>query len=271
MHLLLIEDDRSLSHTLQALLREHNYSVDCVYDGSTGLTYARCGEYDIIICDLMIPEIDGLSVCKQLRREGISTPVLMLTARGSVADKIEGYDSGADDYMTKPFSTAELLAHLRALARRQGAVLFEKIAVGDLTLNLEAHELQCNDKKINLSQKEFIIAQLFMSAPTHTLTKDMIIAKAWDSENFVMDNNVEAYISFLRKKIRFVGSRVCIETMRKIGYKLVIDECDGADSAHGGAAGGAGAQAAGGARSGSGEQAPGNTRKHGSDEQALHE
>lgn len=224
MHLLLIEDDRSLSHTLQALLQEHNYSVDCVFDGTTGLTYACCGEYDIIICDVMIPEIDGLSVCKKLRREGISTPVLMLTARGSVADKIEGYDSGADDYMTKPFSTAELLAHLRALARRQGSVLFEKIDVGDLSLNLEAHELQCNNKKINLSQKEFIIAQLFMSAPTHTLTKDMIIAKAWDSESFVMDNNVEAYISFLRKKIRFVGSSVRIETMRKIGYKLVIDE-----------------------------------------------
>ena len=110
-----------------------------------------------------------------------------------------------------------------------------------------------------------------MSSPTHTLTKDMIIAKAWDSENFVMDNNVEAYISFLRKKIRFVGSRVRIETMRKIGYKLVIDECDAVNSAHGGAASGAGAQTAGGARSGSGEQTPGNTRKHGSDEQALHE
>lgn len=218
MQILVIEDDQRLADALSRILEEHDYHVDAVYDGQMEIDYGLADIYDVIICDLMLPKKDGYAIMSELRRAGISTPILMLTARGATRDKIIGYDSGADDYMTKPFSPAELLAHLRALTRRQGRVVFETVETGDLELNLESHDLSCGDKSINLSYKEFSIMRLFMTNPKQIISKDTLISKVWGIESSAVDNNVEAYVSFLRKKLKFLGSSLRIETMRKIGY-----------------------------------------------------
>ena len=191
-----------------------------MHDGDQGLAYAESGSYDVIILDVMLPRKSGLEVVAELRRADVATPVLMLTARTTVQDKITGLDSGADDYMTKPFSPAELLAHLRALTRRQGQVVFEKIDFGDISLNLESHDLSCGSKSINLSYKEFSIANILISSKGQIISKDMLISKVWGVESSAVDNNVEAYISFLRKKLKFLGSNTQIETVRKVGYRL---------------------------------------------------
>ena len=198
--------------------------VDAVHDGASGLAYAQSGIYDVVILDVMLPKMNGFDVVAELRRSGVSTPVLMLTARDSVPDKIAGLDSGADDYMTKPFSPAELLAHLRALTRRQGEVMFEKLTVGDLTLNLESFNLSCGSKSIHLSYKEFSLAKVLMANVGQVVSKDTLIAKIWGVESTAEDNNVEAYVSFLRKKMRFLGSKAHIETLRKAGYRLTVEE-----------------------------------------------
>ena len=172
MQVLIVEDDVRLAQALAHILAENGYQTDVVHDGASGLAYAECGDYDVIILDVMLPKMDGFAVVAQLRRKSISVPVLLLTARDAVPDKITGLDSGADDYMTKPFAPAELLAHLRALTRRQGEVLFEKL---------------------------------------------------WGVESSAEDNNVEAYVSFLRKKMKFLGSTARIETLRRAGYRFVAD------------------------------------------------
>lgn len=223
MQILIVEDDVRLARALAHILEENGYGTDVVHDGADGLAYGKSDIYDVIILDVMLPKMDGFTVVAELRRASISTPVLLLTARDAVPDKITGLDSGADDYMTKPFAPAELLAHLRALTRRQGEVQFEKIAAGDLTLNLESYDLSCADKSIHLSFKEFSLAKVLMSNPGQVVSKESLIERVWGVESTAEDNNVEAYISFLRKKIRFLGSAACIETIRKAGYRLVVD------------------------------------------------
>ena len=220
MQVLIVEDDMHLSKALEHILKENDYGVDVVHNGADGLAYAECDIYDVIILDVMLPKMDGFTVVAELRRKKVSTPVLLLTARDAVPDKIKGLDSGADDYMTKPFSPAELLAHLRALTRRQGEVQFETITAGDLTLNLESYDLSCGDKTIHLSFKEFQLAKVLMSNYEGVVSKETIINKVWGIESTAEDNNVEAYISFLRKKMRFLGSNTCIETIRKAGYRF---------------------------------------------------
>lgn len=220
MQVLIVEDDIRLAQALGQILEENHYQVDLVHDGDQGLAYAESGSYDVIILDVMLPRKSGLEVVAELRRANVATPVLMLTARTTVQDKITGLDSGADDYMTKPFSPAELLAHLRALTRRQGQVVFEKIDFGDISLNLESHDLSCGSKSINLSYKEFSIANILISNKGQIVSKDMLISKVWGVESSAVDNNVEAYISFLRKKLKFLGSNTQIETVRKVGYRL---------------------------------------------------
>lgn len=220
MQVLIVEDDIRLAQALGQILEENHYQVDLVHDGDQGLAYAESGSYDVIILDVMLPRKSGLEVVAELRRANVATPVLMLTARTTVQDKITGLDSGADDYMTKPFSPAELLAHLRALTRRQGQVVFEKIDFDDISLNLESHDLSCESKSINLSYKEFSIANILISSKGQIVSKDMLISKVWGVESSAVDNNVEAYISFLRKKLKFLGSNTQIETVRKVGYRL---------------------------------------------------
>lgn len=220
MRVLIVEDDVRLASALEHILRENGYEAEAVHNGEDGLQWALVGSYDVIILDAMLPKRDGFSVVSELRRRNVSTPVLLLTARSAVPDKICGLDSGADDYMTKPFSPAELLAHLRALTRRQGEVAFETLAFADLTLNLESFDLSCGEKSIHLSFKEFSLARMLIAHPRQVVSKELLIEKIWGSESSAEDNNVEAYVSFLRKKLRFLGSRAQIETLRKAGYRL---------------------------------------------------
>ena len=224
MLLLVIEDDEQLSAALTQILEENGHQVDVVADGETGLEYGKSRRYDTIILDLMLPKMSGTDVAAELRRAKVSTPILILTARDSVADKIAGLDSGADDYMTKPFSPAELLAHLRALSRRKGDVVFETIEAGNLVLNLDTGDASCGDKSIHLSYKELQIAKLLMTNPGQVISKQTMMERVWGADATVADNNVEAFISFLRKKLQHLGSTVRIETLRKFGYRAVVEE-----------------------------------------------
>lgn len=224
MQILIAEDDERLAAALEKILKDNNYDVDVVHDGQEGLNYATVGRYDVIILDVMMPKMNGFEVTKEIRRAGISTPVMLLTARDATADKIVGFDSGADDYMTKPFSPAELMAHLRALTRRQGEVQFERLKAGDLDLNLESYELTCGKKSIQLSFKEFSILKILMSNPGAVVSKETLIEKAWGISSSAGDNNVEAYISFLRKKLSHLDSKSKIETIRRAGYRLAEEE-----------------------------------------------
>ena len=221
--ILIVEDEQDIRELLAYNLEKEGYATVQAADGKEGLDLARSRKPDLILLDLMLPKMDGFAVVADLRRENVSTPVLLLTARDAVPDKITGLDSGADDYMTKPFSPAELLAHLRALTRRQGEVLFEKLAAGDLVLNLESYDLACGSKSIHLSYKEFSLAKVLMANAGQVVSKDMLIAKVWGVESSAEDNNVEAYVSFLRKKMKFLGSTARIETLRRAGYRFVAD------------------------------------------------
>lgn len=230
MQVLIVEDDVRLAQALAHILAENGYQTDVVHDGAAGLAYAECGIYDVVILDVMLPKMDGFAVVAQLRRKNVGTPVLLLTARDAVPDKITGLDSGADDYMTKPFAPAELLAHLRALTRRQGDVLFEKLTAGDLVLNLESYDLSCGAKSIHLSYKEFSLAKVLMANAGQVVSKDMLIAKVWGVESSAEDNNVEAYVSFLRKKMKFLGSTARVETLRRAGYRFVANAAADGDA-----------------------------------------
>ena len=220
MHVLIAEDDERLAAALEKILVDNGYQIDKVENGQDALNYATVQSYDVIVMDVMMPKMDGFEATRQIRRSNVSTPILLLTARDAVGDKITGLDAGADDYMTKPFSPAELMAHLRALSRRQGEVQFESLTVGDLHLSLENYELSCGDKSLQLSFKEFSILKILMSQPGVIVSKDTLIQKAWGMTSSAGDNNVEAYISFLRKKLKHVGSTCKIETIRRAGYKL---------------------------------------------------
>ena len=223
MQILVVEDDVRLAQALCRILEESGYNTDAVHDGQSGLDYAESGIYDVVILDVMLPKMDGFTVVSNLRRAGVNTPVLLLTARDAVPDKICGLDSGADDYMTKPFSPAELMAHLRALTRRQGEVLFEVITSGDVSLNLESHDLTCGDQSIHLSYKEFSLARVLMANAGAAVSKATLIEKVWGLEAATDENNVEAYVSFLRKKLKFLGSASRIETLRGAGYRFAAE------------------------------------------------
>lgn len=220
MQLLIAEDDKNLASALCQILNENGYETDVVHRGDEALEWACAAPYDAIVLDVMLPGMEGFEVAHELRRRGVSTPVLLLTARDSISDKICGLDSGADDYMTKPFSPAELMAHLRALTRRRGDVVFERLSVGDLTLDLDSRELSCRSKSIGLSAKEFDMMQMLMENRGRTLSKDQLLDGVWGPAAG-SDNNVEAYISFLRKKLAHLSSACVLETIRKAGYRLV--------------------------------------------------
>ena len=220
MQILVVEDEVRLADALGEILEEEKYQTDVVYDGRDGLDYALSGIYDLIILDVMLPKMNGFEVAAEIRKSKISTPILMLTAKDAVPDKVTGLDSGADDYMTKPFDTAELLARVRALTRRQGEVIINELTFEDLKLNLSTCDLSCNGKSTHLNFKEFEILKLLMSNPKTAITKEDLIIKVWGYDSDATDNNVEAYISFLRRKLRFVGSAVTINALRKVGYRL---------------------------------------------------
>lgn len=222
MHILIIEDEKRLAETLAQIMEEQRYQTEIVNNGADGLDYALSGQYDLVLLDVMLPKLDGLEVAKRLREAHISTLILMLTARDEIEDKISGLDCGADDYMTKPFDSGELLARVRALTRRQGEVLAQCLTVSDLTLNLSTRCLSCAGRSVRLGFKEFDVLRLLMSAPKAVIPKEDIITKVWGMESDAEDNNVEVYISFLRKKLSFLNSRVTIGTVRKVGYHLEL-------------------------------------------------
>ncbi len=221
MKLLLVEDEKQLSEALQQILIKNKYTVDAVYNGDEGLDYALTGVYDVIILDIMLPKLNGLEILKMIRKRKISTPVILLTAKGSVDDRILGLDSGADDYLPKPFSPDELLARLRALTRRNGDFINENILeFSDIKLNLSTYDMEVNDNSITLTQKEFEILKYFMQRPKLVVSKDDLITKLWGFDSDIEHNNIEVYISFLRKKLAYVESNVKITTIRRVGYRL---------------------------------------------------
>ena len=201
MRVLVVEDEKRLAEALKEILKEERYIVDVVNDGENGYDYAKSQIYDAIILDIMLPKMNGLDVVRRLRREHISTPVLLLTARETVGDRVEGLDAGADDYLTKPFAPQELLARLRAMTRRHGEVILDEMSYGDLTLRLDAYQLCRKERSVRLSIREFEIMRLLMSNPRMVLPKEEILLKVWGAESKAEDNNVEVYISFLRKKL----------------------------------------------------------------------
>lgn len=221
MKLLLVEDEKQLSEALSQILINNKYSVDAVYDGDNGLEYALTDIYDVIILDIMLPKLNGLEILQKLRKESISTPILLLTAKDSVDDKVTGLDLGADDYLPKPFEPKELLARLRAISRRKGEVINDRLLTyGDINLNLSNYDLSCRDSAVTLTQKEFEILNYFMQRPKNIVSKDDLITKLWGFDSDVEYNNIEVYISFLRKKLTFINSSVKITTIRRAGYKL---------------------------------------------------
>ena len=224
MRILIIEDERHLAEALGEIMVQQRYQADVVYDGADGLDYALSGQYDAIILDVMLPQLDGFEVARQLRAAHISTPILMLTAKDEVADKISGLDCGADDYMTKPFDSGELLARVRAPLRRQGEVVGNTLSAGDLILRLDARCLTCGDDSVRLGFKEFEVLRLLMASFHAVVPKEDIISKVWGLEYEAEDNNVEVYISFLRKKLAFLRSTVTIGTVRKVGYFMEVPE-----------------------------------------------
>ncbi len=223
MRILLVEDEVRLSQALVEIFQKNRYGVDAVYTGPEGLQYARSGIYDIIVLDIMLPGMDGISVLRVLREEKNQVPVLLLTAKDEIQDKVKGLDCGADDYMIKPFSTDELLARIRALTRRKGDVREDSVTFGDLILNKSNCELQkVGGESIKLSLKEFQIIDLLFENPKQIIKKERIIEKIWGGDSDAEYNNVEVYISFIRKKLEQLKVNTQIRTARGIGYSLEI-------------------------------------------------
>ena len=219
MRALIVEDDKALARTLSEMLKSARFESDICYDGESGLDNGLSDVYDLIVLDIMLPKKDGFSIARELRKEKIDTPILMLTARTETGDKVKGLDSGADYYLTKPFEMSELMACVRALTRRQGEVVMDELSFGDLKLNLSTCDLSYEDKKVRLGKKEFSIMRIFLSSGEAVVSKETLINKVWGFESDA-ENNVEVYISFLRKKLAFLKAPVQIATLRKFGYRL---------------------------------------------------
>lgn len=220
MRILIVEDEVRLAEALTQIMLENKYTVDTVHDGVSAYDNAMSNIYDVVVLDIMLPKMSGFDVVYKMRLNKNNTPVILLTAKDEVEDKVKGLDCGADDYLTKPFSSDELLARIRALSRRQGDVVLNELSFSDISLDLSTYTLKCKHKSIHLGLKEFEVLRLLMSNTQRVVSKESLILKIWGAESEAEDNNVEAYISFLRKKLFFLGSKVGISTVRKIGYHL---------------------------------------------------
>lgn len=224
MKALIVDDEVKLADALAELFRQHKILVDVVYDGEDGLYYAQNGDYDVVVLDVMMPRMNGYEVVQRLRQNKNNVPVLMLTAKDDVSARVKGLDYGADDYLTKPFATEELLARVRALARRQSEMIYDTISYKDITLNTSNYKLECGNKSVSLGAKEYEILKLLLINPTQVISKDTIISKVWGLDCDITENNVEAYMSFIRKKLFYVGSKLNILTKRMLGYYLEMEE-----------------------------------------------
>ena len=225
MRVLIIEDEVRLASTLQDLLDMNGYTADVCHDGESGLDNALSGIYDVVLLDVMLPKMDGFTVLRNLRSAGNAVPVLMLTARSELSDRVEGLDCGADYYLTKPFEPKELLACIRALTRRPPELRSsDTVEFGDLKLDKSAFTLSCGNRQLRLSRKEFDMMELLMRNRDMVLTKETLLLKIWGYESDAEDNNVEVYVSFLRKKLDHLRSKVKIKTIRMVGYCLEVSE-----------------------------------------------
>ncbi len=224
MKILVVDDEVKLADALGELFRRNKFLVDVVYDGEDGLFYAKNGDYDVVVLDVMMPRMNGYEVVERLRQNKKNVPVLMLTAKDEVASRVKGLDCGADDYLTKPFASEELLARVRALARRQSEMVYDTITYKDITLNTSNYTLCCGQKSVGLGAKEYEILKLLLTNPTQVISKETIISKVWGLDSDITENNVEAYMSFIRKKLFYVGSKMTILTKRMLGYYLEMEE-----------------------------------------------
>ena len=225
MRILVVEDELHLAEALSHILKKNNYTVDVANDGEAGLDNALSGIYDVIVLDIMLPKMDGITVLETLRGEGFDTPVILLTAKGEISDKVRGLDSGADDYLAKPFNTEELLARIRALGRRRGEIVANTnmISYGDITLNTSTLKLTSGANEISLTLKESELLEFLMLHKEMVCSKEQIIEKLWGFESDAEANHVEVYVSFLRKKLAFVHSKAAISTVRGVGYTLTCE------------------------------------------------
>ncbi|MBI3341646.1 response regulator transcription factor [Candidatus Curtissbacteria bacterium] len=222
MRILVIEDEHKIANSIKKGLQQESFAVDAIYNGTEGYDLASTEDYDLIVLDLLLPGMDGLEICKKLRDKQIHTPIIMLTAKDQVEDKVKGLNSGADDYLAKPFAFEELLARIRALARRPKNTITNTLAIEDLTLDTENFVVKRAEKMIELSKKEFSLLEYLMRHPGQILTKDQIINHVWDYDADVLPNTVEVYIGYLRKKIdnSFKNKTILIHTHRGFGYKI---------------------------------------------------
>lgn len=220
MRILIVEDETALAEALTEILKVNGYLADAVESGTEGLEYIRTGIYDIILLDIMLPGMDGITVLRTIRQEKIFTPVILLTAKSELSDIITGLDAGSDDYLPKPFSTGELLARIRALSRRGRQYLDDSLQYEDLTLRKDTMELSSASGAIRLGQKEFQLMELFLRNPRQVFPKDLLLSKIWGLDADTDYNNVEVYISFLRQKLHALETGVSIRTNRGVGYSL---------------------------------------------------
>lgn len=223
MKILVIEDEVLLAESLKTLLEMKGFEVEAVYDGENGAEYAETGIYDLLILDVMMPGLDGYQVARQVRSRRLTTPILMLTARADLQDRIEGLNAGADYYLTKPFDNQELLACVNALLRRQGAQM-DVLTYGNTCLDLTGYTLSVEKKRVRLSAKEFDVMRLLMQTQGRSIKKETLLTRVWGYDSNAVENNVEVYVGFLRKKLKAIGSNVRIEAIRLLGYYLEVEE-----------------------------------------------
>lgn len=221
MKILIIEDERLLADSIASLLRKKGFDVEIVCDGEIGAEYAELGVYDLLILDVMMPKLDGFEVAKRVRAKRCGTPILMLTARSGIEDRIQGLNAGADYYLTKPFDIRELMACINALLRRQGSQV-DELCFGNSSLDLSSGMLLCGENSVRLSAKEFDVMRFLLQAGERNLTKEVILARVWGYDSNAVENNVEVYVGFLRKKLASIGSNVRIEAIRRLGYHLEV-------------------------------------------------
>ena len=222
MKVLIIEDEVLLADSLKALLESKGFEAEAVYDGEAGAEYAELGVYDLLILDVMMPKMDGYAVARAVRARRCATPILMLTAKSELEDRIEGLNAGADYYLTKPFDSRELLACVNALLRRQGAEV-DEMTYGNTALDLASGMLVCGEKQVRLSAREFDIMRMLLQTRERNLSKESILARVWGFDSNAVENHVEVYIGFLRKKLASIGSNIRIEAVRRLGYHLEVD------------------------------------------------
>jgi len=227
MRILVVEDEKSIARFIRQGLEEAGYAVDVAEDGQEGLQYARVADYDILVLDIMLPGVDGLELLRALRREGKKTPALMLTARDTVDDRVQGLDAGADDYLVKPFAFPELLARIRALLRRPPLQAGTVLQVGDLEMDTSTREVRRGERPVELTPREYAVLEYLMRHPNQVLTRTQIGEHVWNFDFYHESNVIDVYIGYLRRKIEDEGERPLIHTVRGVGYRLSVEGAAG--------------------------------------------